>query len=151
MDKLLRSSDAVLAAKNMSVPALISHRSQRLTVVPALESELATTERELYAMLLRVLPACIEDGTMVFLNSRNLPADYQQRWLSKEADELFELARRCSSIRGELWLPVPQTLAQLFLDACAESSNMQNPHRRGPRKLATWLLAEIRTRFTSIA
>lgn len=122
-----------------------------MTIVSAQERELATTERELLDLLLRVLPVCIENGTMIFFNSENLPDDYQHHWLAKEADELFEVATRCSSIRGQLGLPVAQTLSQLFLDACAESSNMLNPHRRGPRKLATWLLVEIRSRFASTA
>jgi hypothetical protein len=122
-----------------------------MTKVSRLERDLAATESELYALLVRVLPACIENGTMVFLNSGNLPDDYQHHWLTKEADELYELARRCSLLRGELGLPVAQTLAQLFLDACAENSNIHNSHRRGPRKLATWLLAEIRCRFTPTA
>ena len=119
-----------------------------MTVVTALECELVATDRELHTLLVRVLPACIENGTMVFFNSEYLPVDYQLHWLPNEADELFQLAKRCSSIRSELRLPVAQTLAQLFLDACVESSNIRNPHRRGPRKLATWLLAEIRSRFT---
>ena len=122
-----------------------------MTRVSTLERELAATERELHALLVRVLPGCTENGAMVFFNSENLPVDYQHHWLPKEADELFELARRCSSIRSELGLPVAQTLAQLFLDACAESANTQNQHRRGPRKLATWLLAEIQSRSNSTA
>jgi hypothetical protein len=125
--------------------------SQEMTRVSALERDLVATERELHALLVRVLPACIENGTMVFFNSENLPDDYQHHWLAKESDELFELASRCLSIRSELRLPIAQTLAQIFLDACAESSNMHNPHRRGPRKLATWLLAEIGSRFPSTA
>ncbi len=92
-----------------------------MTVVSALERELALTEHELHALLVRVLPGCIENGAMVFFNSENLPVDYQHHWLPKEADELFELARRCSSIRSELGLPVAQTLAQLFLDAWARA------------------------------
>lgn len=120
-----------------------------MTVASALERELAATERELFALLMHALPVSIENGPMIFFNSQNLPDDYRRNWLPKESDELLELAKRCSSIRGELGLPIAQTLAQLFLDACAENANMQNPHRRGPRKLATWLLAEIRSRFTN--
>lgn len=120
-----------------------------MTVTAALERELAATERELFDSLIRVLPVCAENGTLIFFNSQNLPDEYQRNWLLAESDELHELATRCSRIRSELGLPFTQTIPQLFLDACAESSNLKNPHRRGPRKLATWLLFELKSRFAT--
>lgn len=113
------------------------------------ERELVTTERVLFDSLMRVLPLCAKNGTQIFLNSQNLPDEYQRHWFPEESDELFELATRCSTIRSELGLPVAQTIPQLFLDACAESSNLKNPHRRGPQKLAIWLLSELQTRFST--
>jgi hypothetical protein len=118
-------------------------------VKAARERELAATERELLDSLMRVLPVCAKNGTQIFLNSQNLPDEYRCHWLPEESDELFELATRCSTIRSELGLPVVQTIPQLFLDACAESGNIKNPHRRGPQKLATWLLSELQTRFST--
>lgn len=120
-----------------------------MTVKSALERELSATESELFDSLMRVLPDCAERGTLIFFNSQNLADEYQHHWLPAESEELFELAKRCSRIRSELGLPTAQTIAQLFLDACAENSNVQNPHRRGPRRLATWLLSELRSRFTT--
>ena len=120
-----------------------------MTVSAALKRELAATERELFDALMRVLPVCAESGTLIFFNSQNLPDEYQHDWLPAESDELFELAERCSEIRSELGLTTAQSIAQLFLDACAENANMKNPHRRGPRRLATWLLSELQSRFST--
>ncbi len=120
-----------------------------MTAVSVLEQELSAAERELFDSLMRVLPDCAKNGTMIFFNSQNLPAEYQQHWLPAESETLLELATRCSRIRSELDLPTGQTISQLFLDACAENSNIRNPHRRGPRRLATWLLSEIQTRFST--
>ena len=119
----------------------------RMFITSAMERELVTAERDLCDLLMRMLPLCAEHGTMIFFNSQNLPDGYRQHWLPKECDEMFDLANRCVSIRRSLGLTNSDTLGQLFLDACAENANMQNPHRRGPRKLATWLLAEVRSRF----
>ena len=120
-----------------------------MTVTAARERELAAKERELFDSLVRVLPVCVENGTLIFFNSQNLPDEYQHHWLPAESDELHELATRCSTIRSELGLTNAQTIAQLFLDACTENGNMKNPHRRGPRKLATWLLSELQSRFST--
>ena len=124
-------------------------RSHKMSVASKLENELLATERELYRVLMRVLPHCAETGTMLFFNSQNLPDDYQRHWLPQESDQLLELASRCTAIREKLKLPIARTLSQLFLDACAENANVQNPHRRGPRKLAAWLLAELQSRFAT--
>lgn len=120
-----------------------------MTVTAALERELAATERELFDLLIRVLPDCAENGTLIFFNSTNFPDDYQRNWLPAESDELHELVTRCSGIRSKLGLPVAHTIPQLFLDACAENGNVKNQHRRGPRKLATWLLSELQSRFST--
>ena len=120
-----------------------------MTVSAALERELVATERELFEALMRALPVCAKNGTLLFFNSQNLPDDYQHHWLPAESDELFELAERCSKIRSELGITTAQTIAQLFLDACAENANMKNAHRRGPRRLATWLLTELQSRFST--
>jgi hypothetical protein len=120
-----------------------------MAVTAALERELVATERELFDSLMLVLPVCAKNGTMIFFNSGNLPDEYQHNWLPAESDELFELATRCSSIRSSLGLSNVHTIAQLFLDACAENGNMKNPHRRGPRRLATWLLSEFQSRFST--
>ncbi len=120
-----------------------------MTVTAAREREVAATERELLESLMRVLSVCAENGTLIFFNSQNLPDEYQHNWLHEQSDGLFELATRCSMIRTELGTPVAQTVAQLFLDACAENGNLKNPHRRGPRKLATWLLSELQSRFST--
>lgn len=120
-----------------------------MTVSAALERDLAATERELFDALMRVLPVCAENGTLIFFNSQDLPHEYQHHWLAAESDELFELAERCSKIRSELGVTTAQTVAQLFLDACAENANTKKPHRRGPRRFARWLLSELQSRCST--
>jgi hypothetical protein len=117
-----------------------------MSVLSALERELVAVECELLDLLRLALPVCAKNGTLLFFNSQNLPDEYQHHWLPVESDQLFELATRCSSVRSKLGQSSAQTIAQLFLDAYAESANLKNPHRRGPRRLATWLLAEIQSR-----
>ena len=72
-----------------------------------------------------------------------MPEEFRHHWLMPEADDLYELAKMAVALRTSLGLPVIRTLGQLFVSACSESANEENPHRRGPRKLATWLLAEV--------
>jgi hypothetical protein len=116
-----------------------------MSIASVTERHLAETESQLLTVLERVLPKCAEGGTLIFFNSENLPSEYPEHWLSPESDELLELATRSMELREKLSLPVTHSLGQLFLSACAEYADQNNPHRRGPRKLAMWLLAEIRS------
>ena len=121
-----------------------------MSIASVAERQLAVAENELREMLERLLPPCAEHGSMIFFNTENLPDDYRQHWLSKESDELLTRAKSTVSLRYQLCLPIDQSLGQLFLAACSENANMNNPHRRGPRKLATWLLSEIRSRVNHV-
>ena len=53
------------------------------------------------------------------------------------------LAKQSIELRSRLGLEIEGTVGQLYLSACTEASNGDNPQRRGPRKLASWLLTEI--------
>lgn len=117
-----------------------------MSVTSVLERELAAVERELTDLLMLTLPVCAMNGTLLFYNSESLPDGYRKHSLPSESDKLYELATRCLEIRGRLGESNTQTIAQLFLDACVEYANIKNPHRRGPRRLATWLLTEIQSR-----
>lgn len=113
----------------------------------AIKRKLDAAEAELLEMLGRSLPECAENGTLIFFNSQNVPEEYRHCGLSKESEELFELSNQCIALRSQLGLSAEPSLARLFINACDESANMKNQHRRGPRKLATWLLAEISSRY----
>ena len=39
-------------------------------------------------------------------------------------------------MRDQLSLPTPGSLGDLFIEACRENADLDNPHRRGPRRLA---------------
>ena len=53
------------------------------------------------------------------------------------------MAKQSIELRSRLGVEIAGTVGQLFLSACTEASNCDNPQRRGPRKLASWLLTEI--------
>jgi len=107
-----------------------------------LVARLSDSEARLRAMLENVLPRTARTGELVFFNSRNLPEGYSPNLVPVEAEEMFGLASECAELREQLNEPLMGTVAQLYLSACREASS-QNEHRRGPRQLSTWLLAEI--------
>jgi hypothetical protein len=107
-----------------------------------LSSRLSESEARLRALLEKVLPRASRTGERAFFNSANLPNGYPRSLVPVEAEEMFQLASECCELREQLNEPLIGTVAQLYLSACREASS-KNEHRRGPRQLATWLLAEI--------
>jgi len=110
------------------------------------EAQLRATETQLSSMLAAVLPRVAHSGEMLFFNSEYIPPEIQPHWLPQESEELFDLAHASVSLREELGESVLGSVGQLFLSACSEAANSSNANRRGPRQLATWLLAELGTR-----
>ncbi|GLQ90228.1 hypothetical protein [Dyella flagellata] len=104
---------------------------------------LEQAEAKLLDRLRSVLPRVAESGEMLFFNSDFLPEIIRLHWLPKESEELLGLAKEAVSLREEAGLPVLGALGQLYLSTCAEAANMSNPHRRGPKQLAAWLLGEV--------
>lgn len=104
-----------------------------------LEAEEAT----LRARLLELLPSAASSGAQLFLNSVNSPG-LTARYSHEAADNLYESARRCVELRYSLGLEREDSVANYFLAACDEAVSA-SPHRRGPRKLAAWLLARVVT------
>lgn len=105
-----------------------------------LEQQLAAAEEAFRCQLLSVLPRVESSGESLFFNSRHMPSHFQAHWLPRESEPLFELASECLDLREQLSLPTPGSLAAEFVSACAEAAS-NDPHRRGPRKLASTLLA----------
>jgi hypothetical protein len=98
-------------------------------------------EASLRARLLAILPGAVAGGAQLFLNSTNSPKT-PARYYHKEADTLFASAQRCMALREYLGLDAEGGVAHHFLIACREAAS-GDPHRRGPRKLAEWLLTKI--------
>jgi hypothetical protein len=98
-------------------------------------------EASLHTRLLALLPSVARDGAPLFVNSANSP-EAIARYSHKDADALFASARRCVELRESLGLECEADVARHFLAACQEAASA-DPHRRGPRKLAQWLLAKI--------
>ena len=107
-----------------------------------LEARLAEAESQLRAVLQKLLPRAAQSGESVFFNSENLPKGYPPRIVPVEAEQSFRLASECRELSEQLGQPLIGSVAQLYLSACREAAS-DNEHRRGPRQLATWLLAEI--------
>jgi hypothetical protein len=97
-------------------------------------------EASLRARLLAILPGVAAAGAQLFLNSTNSPKTIA-RYSHKEADALFVSAQHCMVLRENLGLDAEGSVADHFLIACREAAS--DDARRGPRKLAEWLLTKI--------
>jgi hypothetical protein len=102
---------------------------------------LEAEEASLRAQLLALLPSAARDGGQIFMNSTNSPGSVA-RWSHGDADALFASARRCVELRESLGLEGEGEVAGYFLAACREAAS-GDAHRRGPRKLAEWLLGKL--------
>jgi hypothetical protein len=98
-------------------------------------------EASLRARLLALLPGIASGGAQLFVNSANSPESLA-RWAHEDADALFASAQRCVELRESLGLEGEGDVAGYFLAACREAAS-GDAHRRGPRKLAEWLLAKL--------
>jgi len=98
-------------------------------------------EASLRARLLKILPHVASAGAQLFLNAVNSPKS-TARYCHEEADDLFASAQRCADLRELLSLEGEPSIAGYFLAACHEAAST-DPHRRGPRKLAEWLLTKV--------
>jgi len=102
---------------------------------------LEAEEAALRSKLLALLPSVARDGAPLFLNSMNSHGEIA-RYCHRDADALFASAEACVELRESLGLGDEGDVAGYFLAACREAAS-DNPHRRGPRKLAEWLLGKL--------
>jgi len=109
-----------------------------------LNKQLASTEAELKEKLLNVLPSATETGADLFSNSQFNPHKLNPAHLLPEAEKFLTLAKESISLRNQLGLQVKGSVGDLYLNACAELADLKNQHRRGPRRLASWMLEEIK-------
>jgi hypothetical protein len=111
--------------------------------VDKLERQLAELEGQLLDHLRRVLPTAAETGANVFANSQFNPHGLLESHLLPEAERFLSLATDCVSLRDKLGLIGVGSVGELYLSCCAEGADLQNEHRRGPRRLAEWLYKEL--------
>ena len=109
----------------------------------ALERQLSVSEAALIERLLEILPRVVESGENIFLGGRFLPAHYHERWVSSLGTELLEIADDCIAQRNALAAPSETSVGALYLSVCTESADMRNGNRRGPRRLAAFLLSQL--------
>lgn len=104
---------------------------------------LREAEESLREVLLDWLPHVELTGEALFSNSRFNPHGLPAHALSKKAEALLEAASNCVELRDALELPTAGSIGEQFLEACAENASA-NEHRRGPRRLASALLQELK-------
>jgi len=107
--------------------------------------QLESTERQFRDRLLALLPEAAKTGSPVFTNTTFNPHNVRPHLFRADADELLEDARACLRLREQLDLPALGSVGDLFIEACRESADLDNPHRRGPRRLAQSLLDTLST------
>ena len=98
-------------------------------------------EASLRTSLLALLPSVARGGGQLFLNSTNSHGE-SSRYCHRDADALFASAEACVKLRESLGLEGDGDVAGYFLAACREAAS-GDAHRRGPRKLAEWLLGKL--------
>lgn len=108
------------------------------------QADLNRIEAELCRLLKKHLPGAMDRNCLFFFNSEYKPPkwDMPERYIRDYQEEILQLAKESLTLRRELVLPTENTPAALFLAACAESAS-DNEQKRGPRKLAKWLLDGI--------
>jgi len=108
-----------------------------------LNRQLVSTEDELRTQLLSVLPNAVESGADYFTNSAFNPHYLLSAHLQPDAEKFLRLAEECLSLRDQLHLVKEGSVGDLYLMACSESADLNNEHRRGPCKLAAWMMQEL--------
>ncbi len=109
-----------------------------------LNRQLTLTEENLRTQLLRVLPGAAKSGANYFINSTFNPYSLLSAHMQPDAEEFLQLAEECLSLRDQLHLPKEGSVGDLYLMACTEAADLNNEHRRGPRKLAQWVAEQLK-------
>jgi hypothetical protein len=107
-----------------------------------IESQLLQEEGALRDRLLTALPVAAQSGQDLFTNSRFNPHGLLLSHVLPLSEQLLASADKCIALRRSIGLAVEGSVGQLFVAACEERANSE-PHGRGPKKLAAWLLAEL--------
>jgi hypothetical protein len=109
-----------------------------------LKTDLDQIESELLRLLKKHLPGAMDRDSLFFFTSEHQPTKYKMpaHWFRAYSEEILQLAKQSLILRRELVLPTENTPAALFLAACAESAS-DDQQKRGPRRLAKWLLQQL--------
>ena len=111
--------------------------------VHKLERQLQLQEAELRLTLQRLLPGVADNGAAIFTNSAFNPHELNLAHVPPESESLLRAANACTELRQQLGLAIEGSVGGLYLAACREAAALNNPQRRGPRRLAEWVLAEL--------
>jgi hypothetical protein len=109
-----------------------------------MEAELCQLEKELTERLRTELNT-VSSGvnTLFFFTAEYDPHEFPEHYLSRASGELLGIARETIKLRKQLSMPVERCVGRLFESACREHSDLGNPHRLGPIRLAERLMNEI--------
>ena len=105
-----------------------------------LEGELTASENELVDVLREILPYAIQTGFDPFTNSQYNPHNLLH--LDESVERCVRLAQDSVRLRSELYIVEPG-IGAAYLEKCAELADLDNPHRRGPRRLAASLMERL--------
>jgi hypothetical protein len=111
--------------------------------IEKLNNQLSSSEDALRTLLLGVLPGAVESGVDYFTNSSFNPHNLLSAHMQADAERMLRLAEESMSLRDQLHLSKKGSVGDLYLMACSEAVDLNNVHRRGPRKLAAWVLHEL--------
>jgi len=111
--------------------------------IEKLNKQLSSSEDDLRTQLLSVLPNAVVSGVDYFTNSSFNPHNLLSAHMQPDAEKYLRLAEESLSLRDQLLLPKQGSVGNLYLMACSEAADLNNEHRRGPRKLAAWLSQEL--------
>ena len=106
-----------------------------------LERQLSSTEVELRQQLDELLPQAAAGASTVFVN-----ADFNPHGLRPalwHGAGLLAASKACLELRQSLDLSTEGSPAALYLAACQEAADLANEHRRGPKRLAEWMVKQL--------
>ena len=111
--------------------------------IEKLEQQLTVSECALKSQLLELLPGALAGNTLLFINSEFNSLGLRPHSLKSNSEELLSKSKECIQLRESLAMPIENSPGYLYISACKESASTDE-NRRGPRRLAEWLLGELR-------
>jgi hypothetical protein len=108
------------------------------------ELELTQLEQDLIRRLRIELPRIVCGyHTHFFFTAEYNPHNFPEHYLSNTSEELLKISRESLALRKLLAMPTDRCVGRLFEATCAESADLANSHRLGPKRFAERLLAQL--------
>jgi hypothetical protein len=102
-----------------------------------IEINIESVERELKSFLSECAARAEKTGEDIFCNSKY--SQYDRIRPSDAAEILLGLSVESIELHEKAFLDPSRSIAALYLNASQELADVENRHRRGPKKLGAWL------------